>query len=435
MVESRGSVTDRKIAVIGLGSVGLPLALLFVSKGFQVSGIDLDHAKIEKLREGISYLTDIEDKEIRTALSTQRFIIADQYKEIAKVDIIIICVPTPLTAMNTPDLSFIKLAGNSLSSIIRKGQMVVLESSTYPGTTKEVLQPLLEQSRLRIGIDIFLGYSPERIDPGNKDFPIDKIPKVLAGVTAECTRRISQVYNQVFERMVIVSSPETAEFTKLLENSYRFINISFINQLAVVCDTLNVDVWEVIEAAKTKPYGYTPFYPGPGIGGQCIPVDPLYLQWKASQYGVPTPFIELSDKVNRGMSQYLVTQLKKHLSAEQQLDQAKLLVYGVSYKRDINDTRESSGLEMIRLLKKEGMDVSYHDPYIPSVQIGHENMHSVEITDEALEEAACVVILADHSCMPLDRILRHASLIFDTRNVTKGQMGKGKIIRLGGGNR
>lgn len=421
------------IAVIGLGYVGLPLALSMVNKGFHVVGIDLDHRKIELLQKGCSYIPDIKDFVIQSAVASHRFTTTGEYDAIECADTIIICVPTPLTVYHTPDLSYLTKAGKAISYRIKTGQLVILESSTYPGTTKEVLQPILEESMLKVGNDIFLGFSPERIDPGNKHYTIDTIPKVISGITQECVRRVHDLYSQIFDNVVAVSSTETAELTKLLENSYRFINISFINEFAMLCDAMNINVWEVIEAASSKPYGYSAFYPGPGVGGHCIPVDPLYLQWKAKQFGFDSRFIELSNEVNHRIPTYIVQQIKSLLAPFKTLRDSNILIYGVAYKRNISDVRESSALQLMELLLFEGVHLSYHDPFVPSVWIGGHQMNSVEMTDEILQNNDCVVIATDHSCIPLLQIIEHSSLVFDTRNATQGMKGKAKVYRLGGG--
>jgi UDP-N-acetyl-D-glucosamine dehydrogenase len=425
----------QRVGVIGLGYVGLPLALLLVEKGFQVLGIDLDSMKINKLAQGASYLTDISNQQIQSAILTKRFQASNDYSLIRSVDTVIICVPTPLSAAHIPDLTYLQQVGIGLTKQIRKGQLFILESSSYPGTTTEFLQPLLELSGYKVGKDIFLAYSPERIDPGNKSFTIGQIPKVLSGVTKECTNKAKELYSQVFNQVVTVSSPETAEFTKLVENCQRFINISFMNELAILCEKMNINIWEVIEAASTKPYGFTAYFPGPGIGGHCIPVDPLYLLWKAKQYGQSSQFVELSDKVNLSMPRHIVKRVKDLLSPRKTLIGAKILIYGVTYKRDVNDLRESSSIEILKLLLEEGVVVTYHDPYVPQLEVDKQVLQSIDLTAEHLQQADCVVILVDHSQIPIQSILDYATLVFDTRNTTKGFQSNAKVVRLGEGNR
>jgi UDP-N-acetyl-D-glucosamine dehydrogenase len=430
-----------KVGIIGLGFVGLPLALAFIRKGFEMIGIDLDESKITKLNQGQSYIRDVADAEIALARDTRRFRVSSRYEDLVDADSIIICVPTPLTPYHTPDLSFLIDTCNRLSPLLRRGQLIVLESSTFPGTTKEVVQPILERSKLAVGNDIYIAYSPERIDPGN-NLSIEKIPKLASGVTRACLDKVHDLYSQVFDSVVKVSTTEAAETAKMLENTFRLVNSSFINEFAQICDTMNIDVWEVIAAAGTKPYGFTAFYPGPGAGGHCIPVDPLYMQWKARQFGIQSQFIELSNKINTGMTDYIVNRLKQLLPTEKKLSESRILIYGVTYKRDIPDIRESTALELIRLLKNEGADVSYHDPLISKVMVDGVGMSGIALTGEAIRSTDCVIIHTNHSVIPLKLILEHAPLVFDARNVTGdlsdlGEQGvsatASKIVRLGGG--
>lgn len=435
LIEKETKMDQKKsrIAVIGLGYVGLPLALLFCNKGFNVVGIDLDRSKIAKLHQGLSYLPDLDEADIRAANSSQRFSATAEYDAIVNAEVIVICVPTPLNEKGNPDLSYLMQAGDQISSRIKSGQLVILESSTYPGTTREVLQQSLEQSGLKVGEDIFLAYSPERIDPGNTQYSIENIVKVVSGITVECTGRVYDLYKQIFNQVAVVSSTEAAELTKILENSYRFINISFINEFAMLCDSMNLNVWEIIEAASTKPFGFTAFYPGPGIGGHCIPIDPLYLQWKIKQFDLESKFISIANKVNQEMPQYIVKQIKLHLALSKLSKHANVLLYGIAYKRDVNDARESGALEIIKLLQNEEIAVSYHDSFVPSVLINNQPMFSVELTDEVLQKSDCVVIITDHSDTPLQQIMDHASIVFDTRNATKGMKGRAQVFLLGGG--
>ena len=426
------TLASGRIGVIGLGYVGLPLALLLVKIGFHVVGIDLDNQKITKLVKGTSYLPDILDHEIQAAFSTERFVAIDDYNMIRSLTTIIICVPTPLTQYRTPDLSHLQRVGKALIPRLQKGQLIILESSTYPGTTTEVLKPMLEKSGLKVGADLFLAYSPERIDPGNTSIEMVDIPKVLSGVTKKCSEKANQFYSQIFNKVVLVSSPEAAELTKLLENTHRFINISFINELAIICEKMNIDIWEVIDAASTKPYGFTPFYPGPGIGGHCIPVDPLYLQWKAQQYETKSYLIEYANKINLEMPNFIVEKLKNSLDPKVKLKDAKILIYGVTYKRNVNDVRESSALEIIKLLEKEGVQISYHDPYVPVLKIGGQTLHHTELSNEVLQQSHCVLLITDHSGIPIQQIIDNTPLVLDTRNITRGMQGKARIIRLGG---
>ncbi|OMF31788.1 UDP-N-acetyl-D-glucosamine dehydrogenase [Paenibacillus sp. FSL H8-0548] len=423
---------QRTVAIVGLGYVGLPLALLFAERGFHVLGIDSDKQKIDKLSIGKSYILEVQDDEIQAAIASKRFVPSDQYSELGSAEAVMICVPTPLTAYGTPDLSFLTQAAREIGCRLRKGQLVVLESSTYPGTTREVLLPLLSAFDWKIGEDVNLAYSPERVDPGNTDYRVAQIPKVVSGITPSCLSRIVELYSGVFNQVHSVSSTDAAEMTKLLENSYRLVNISFINELAMICDVLELNLWEIIEAANTKPFGFKAFYPGPGVGGHCIPVDPSYLAWKIKQYGIKSDFIQISNTVNRIMPMYITQQLKLHL-APKLLSSARILVYGAAYKRDIADHRESASIELIHMLQLEAECVMYHDPYVPSIQVGGEKLMSVELDEAVLSGLDCVVIATDHSSLPLQMLLEHASFIYDTRNVTGGAEGKAKVVRFGGG--
>lgn len=422
----------QSIAVVGLGYVGLPLALAFINKDFHVTGIDLDQKKLQSLRQGVSYLPDISDESITEAMTHKRFIVTDDYACICEVDAVVICVPTPLNEEHKPDLRYLEQVGRSLGKQIKKGQLIVLESSTYPGTSREVLKPLLEEEGYKVGEDIFLAYSPERIDPGNQQYKLEAIPKVISGITEQCAQRIYDLYNRVFQEVVRVSSTEVAELSKLLENSYRFVNISFINEFAMICDRMNINVWEVIEAARTKPYGFSAFYPGPGIGGHCIPVDPLYLQWKSKQYGVSSRFIETSQTINLSMPQYILERIKEGLSVST-LKNIHILVVGITYKRNLSDTRESSALEIMKLMVREGAKLSYHDPYVPEISVNGYRMNSLELTEQSLKNNDGVVIITDHTKLPLQLIVDHAAFVYDTRNISKGLSGNARVIRLGAG--
>lgn len=422
------------VAVIGQGYVGLPLALLFAKKSHTVFGIDVDSNKIEALRNGSSYLPYVKDEEIKSVLATEKYIPTNCFDAIEAAHAIIICVPTPLNRLHSPDLTILEQAIAQVGKNLQKGQLVILESSAYPGATKEILQPVLERvSGLSAGIHFHIGYSPERIDPGNGDYHIEQIPKIISGLTNRCTEMAHSLYSSVFDKVVTVSSLDVAELTKLLENCYRLINISFMNEIAIICDKMNIDVWEVIEAAKTKPFGFSAFYPGPGIGGHCIPVDPLYLQWRASKFGLESKFIQLSVEVNRSIPHYIVNRLHDLLSERSKSQQARILLYGIAYKKDINDFRESPALELIRLLRGIRYVVSYHDPYIPEIAIDGNIYTSVEITNERLLHTDCVIIFTNHSVIPLEQIITYAPLVFDTRNVTFGLKGMEHVYRLGTG--
>ncbi|MBS4199227.1 nucleotide sugar dehydrogenase [Bacillus sp. FJAT-49732] len=423
----------KKIAVIGLGFVGLPLSIMLAEKEFQVIGIDMDESKVSKLQLSISYVGDIDNNRLSRVIDSGKFEATTNFDAIKDVDTIIICVPTPLTKEKTPDLRFIINGGEEIQQRLKKGQLVVLESSTFPGTTKEVFLPILEQSGLRVGEDFYLANSPERVDPGNNQYDLDEIPKIVGGETNRCKEEAVSLYSEIYKVVVPVSTTEAAELTKLLENTFRFINISFINEMAILCDQLKVDIWEVIGAAGTKPYGYMPFYPGPGIGGHCIPVDPIYLQWKLEQLGTKSKFIAISEIVNQKMIDYIVRHTEEVLQPNKKLSSAKILIYGVTYKKDVADTRDAPTLEIIEKFNQKGASVLYHDPYIPSLNIGNKLYKNTDITEQILREVDCVIILTDHTAIPLKKILNHASLIFDTRNVTKGHKGNAVVIRLGDG--
>lgn len=423
---------ENKIGIVGLGYVGLPLALTFLEKGFEITGVDVDNSKVQLLTNGKSYLNDLSNEEIAQANSTNRFEATTAFSALKDAEAIIICVPTPLTATHEPDLSYLEAAGREISKHLSKGQLVVLESSTYPGTTKEVLLPALEHSGMKAGKDFYIGYSPERIDPGNKSYSIDNIPKIISGYTTECLNIIEKIYSQVFSKLVRVSSMEIAELTKLVENCHRLINISFINELAILCDSLKINIWEVIDAASTKPYGFTAFYPGPGIGGHCIPVDPLYLQWKVKQMGIDSQFIQLAMAVNEDMPTYVVRKMKETME-DKPLKGSNVLIYGVTYKPDVNDIRESTALTIMELLDEEGAKVNYHDPYVPELTINQKQFTSVELTKDLLANVDSLVILTNHRRLPIKELINQVPYIFDTRNVTKGLKGKAKIVQLGGG--
>lgn len=407
-----------RIAVIGLGYVGLPLAMLFVNKGFYVYGIDKDLDKIDKLRQGKSYLSDLADNQVQTLIDSGRFFGTDDYQTIEKVKAVILCVPTPLRDHRHPDLSYLQSAVQHLVPYMRRGQLFVLESTTFPGTTEEVLLPLLNQNKKwKVGEDFYVGYSPERIDPGNKAFALDEIPKVISGVTDMCRQKVMDLYGKAFRTLVPVSSPKVAEMTKILENCQRFVNISFINEMAILCHKMKINIWDVIEAAKTKPYGFIPYYPGPGVGGHCIPVDPLYLLWKAKQYHTDLQFITLAKQVNDGMPAYIIERLNQLL--DMPLSHARLLAVGLTYKKDVNDLRESMPLMIFEQLAKLTPYLDYHDPYQDQVHVDGKVYRSKPI-DESLKQYDCVLILTDHSAIDYQRLVKHAPLIFDTRGVIKG---------------
>jgi UDP-N-acetyl-D-glucosamine dehydrogenase len=416
------------VSIVGLGYVGLPLALAFAEKGIRVIGIDKNPDKVKMLEGGRSYIEDITNKEIRDALGY--FYPTTDVSLISDTENVIICVPTPLSKTREPDISYIISAANDVAGHLRRGMLVVLESTTYPGTTEEVLKSIFEETGLRVGEDFCLAFSPERIDPGNKSFNVKNTPKVVGGVTRRCTERAVELYSRIVDRVVPVSSPATAEAVKLLENTFRAVNIALVNEVAQLCHRMGIDVWEVINAAATKPFGFMPFYPGPGIGGHCIPVDPLYLSWKAKLFNFRTRFIELADEINSKMPEYVVYRLFETLNeVGKSIKGARILILGVAYKKDIGDIRESPVLEIIKLILEKGGEVIYNDPYVPEFDFLGKRWSSLEITDEVLEASDCVLIHTNHSVYKWDYIAKKARLVLDTRNAVNGA-GLGNVYKL-----
>jgi UDP-N-acetyl-D-glucosamine dehydrogenase len=431
-IESRSA----RIGVIGMGYVGLPLALLFSEQRFSVTGFDIDPAKVAKLNDGASYIFRIPATEIQSARE-RGFRATSNYADITEMDVVAICVPTPLSEFHEPDLSYIQQTAKAIAPHLREGQLIILESTTYPGTTEEVLIPILETnpSGLKVARDpeskgFYVAFSPEREDPGNDTVARRDIPKVVGGVGPVALGLASAVYSTIFNRIVSVSSPAAAEMTKLLENIYRCVNIALVNELKQLCQRMGIDIFEVIDAAKTKPFGFQPFYPGPGLGGHCIPIDPFYLSWKARQFDFRTRFIELAGEVNAAMPYYVIEQTAAALNEHgKPLKNSRILVLGMSYKRDVDDLRESPSLTIIELLRQRGSIVSYNDPYFPYVGQGrHYNldMHCTPLDDLALYD--CVLIVTDHSDYDYPRIVGEAQLVVDTRNATKG-IKSDKIVR------
>ena len=412
-----------KIGIVGLGYVGLPLACLFAERGFPVTGFDIDPKKIELLNAGRSYIKHIAASRIRPLVRAGRLEASANLANLKQMDAIVICVPTPLTKFREPDLRFIVATAESVARTLRKGQIVVLESSTYPGTTTEVLKPILERGGLKSGRDFHLAYSPEREDPGNETYGTAAIPKVIGGDGATALKLAKALYDGAVVKTVPVSSPETAEAIKLTENIFRAVNIAMVNELKVIFDAMGIDVWEVIEAAKTKPFGFMPFYPGPGLGGHCIPIDPFYLTWKAREFGINTRFIELAGEINTLMPRYVVGRLSEALSAHagRALRKAKVLMIGLAYKKNVDDMRESPSLTLIGMLEEAGAKVDYHDPFIPRIKPSREHGHltdrrSVPLTPAHIAAADAVLIVTDHDTVDYKLIARHARLVIDTRN-------------------
>ncbi len=421
-----------KVAVIGLGYVGLPLAVEFAKKGFSSLGVDLDKRKVSSINSGKSYILDIPGEEIAPLAKAGRLKATNDYSKLKEVDAIIICVPTPLRKTRDPDMSFIVSAAEAIAKNLRKGQVIVLESTTYPGTTEEVILPMLEATGLKVGRDFSLGFSPERIDPGNPRYMTHNIPKVVSGMTGFCRENIALLYSQIVDRVIPVSSLKVAEMVKLLENTFRSVNIGLVNELALMCDSLKVDVWEIIEAAKTKPFGFMPFYPGPGLGGHCIPIDPIYLAWKARIQGFEPRFIDLASKINADMPEHVADRVARILNNKfgKAVKGSKVLMVGLSYKKDVTDTRESPAYEVIEKLKDRGASVSYYDPFVPSSVFGGHNMRSVTLSAAELKKYDCAVIVTDHSNVDYGFIVDNSRFVLDTRNALKDIKRRNKIERL-----
>jgi UDP-N-acetyl-D-glucosamine dehydrogenase len=424
-----------RVGIIGLGYVGLPLAQAFSARGFPVLGFDVDPAKVEKLRRGESYIGHISADAVRR-MRQNRFDATAAFDRLAEADAVIICVPTPLTDAREPDLTYVVNSARSVAASLRPGQLVVLESTTYPRTTRDVVLPILEEGGLRAGEDFFLAFSPEREDPGNASFSTPTIPKVVGGLEPKSLELASALYRQVVVNVVAVSTPEVAEACKILENTYRAVNIALVNELKVLYDRMGIDVWEVIDAAKTKPFGFQAFYPGPGLGGHCIPIDPFYLTWVARKYGMATRFIELAGEINTGMPAYVVGRVADALNDRgKPVNGSRVLILGMAYKKDVDDPRESPGFELMDLLLKKGAVVGYNDPHIPSLpRMRHwphlGAMTSTPLTAESLAAQDCVLIATDHSAYDYDWIVAHSRLVVDTRNATKGvRQGRERVVK------
>jgi UDP-N-acetyl-D-glucosamine dehydrogenase len=432
---------DARVGVIGLGYVGLPLAVEFAHKGFSATGFEVDAAKAAAINRGESYIGDVSSSAVAELVAAKRLRATVDFDDLAGCDCIIICVPTPLRKTKEPDISYIMAASTEIQKRLRRGQLVILESTTYPGTTDEVLLPMLEEHGLHLDEDFLLAFSPERVDPGNPQFQTHNIPKVVGGCTQDSTDAAATLYAQIVNDVHAVSSARVAEAAKLLENTFRAVNIGMANEMARLCYALDIDTWEVIRAAATKPFGFMPFYPGPGIGGHCIPLDPHYLSWKARQHGFDSRFIGLAEEVNSRMPEHVVQLVSDGLNDDRKaMNGARVLVLGVAYKKDINDMRESPALSIIDLLRKKGSEVRYHDPYVSEVRFddahtvgGGDPLTSVELTDEELRASDCVVIVTDHSGVDYRRVCQLSTLIVDTRNALSGDLRRtscARIIRL-----
>lgn len=420
------------VAVIGLGYVGIPLAVEFAHAGFRVTGIDVDASKVETVNRGESYILDISSKTMSALVAAGRLTATTDFSALADADAVCICVPTPLRKSQDPDISYIVSALDEVARHIHPGMLVVLESTTYPGTTEELLLPKLSESGLQVGKDFFLAFSPERVDPANKKFNTRNTPKVVGGVTPRCTERAVRLYSHAVDHVVAVSSAKAAEMVKLLENTFRAVNIALANELAIICDRLDVDVWEVINAASTKPFGFMPFFPGPGLGGHCIPIDPLYLSWKLKAHNYTARFIELATAINSSMPGYVVTQITEALNLDRKsVNGSRILVLGVAYKKDVSDIRESPAFDVMAMLRRKGAEVAYADPYVPTLNLGDVVLTSCDL-EKGVTDFDCVVIITDHSAFDYAKILAQARLVYDARNATAGWHAPDscKIVRL-----
>lgn len=432
---------NAQIGVIGLGYVGLPLIIEFALKDFPTVGFEVDAKKVDALNTGVSHIVDVSSENVKKALDNKKFKATTDFSELKNCDVIIICVPTPLRKTKDPDMSYILAAGEEIKKYARRGQLVILESTTYPGTTDEVLQPMIEEAGLKLDEDFLLAFSPERVDPGNPQFQTHNITKVVGGVGQDSTEVSAELYANIVEKVHAVSSARVAEACKLWENTFRAINIGMANEMAKVCNALNIDTWEVVRAADTKPFGFMAFYPGPGIGGHCIPLDPHYLSWKARQHGFDSQFITLAEQINSSMPKYVCGLVRDALNDnERSVKGAKILILGVAYKKDIDDMRESPALSVIDLLRSRGAQVVYHDAFVPEVTFDHaytigdgEPLFNQDLTDELITSADCVVICTEHSGVDYKRVCELSKVIVDTRNALKEDLrenSKAKIVRL-----
>ena len=403
-----------KIGIIGMGYVGIPLGLEFAGTGFSVTGFDNDSARVKDINAGKQVIKHIPAKSMKEFVKKNNGSSTNKFSETGNMDCLIICVPTPLDVHEQPDMSYIESASKEIGKNLKKGQLIVLESTTYPGTTREIVKPILEKSKLKAGKDFFLAYSPEREDPGNKEFSVSAIPKVMGGLTDDCLQLTSDLYKNIVSETVKVSSLETAEATKLMENIFRAVNIAMVNELKLVLSRMGVNIWEVIDAAKTKPFGFMPFYPGPGMGGHCIPIDPFYLSWKAKEYNTETKFIELAGEINRKMTEHIAHRIGRALNDDKKsIRGSKILIVGVAYKKDIDDVRESPALRIIDLLKYKGAKINYHDPYVENI----DSLKSLDLTKNTIEEQDAILITTDHTSIDYTSLGKYAKLIVDSRNI------------------
>src|SRR5438094_6641047 len=429
-LENRIKAKAARFGVIGLGYVGLPLALTLSEAGFDVTGIDIDTNRVDAIAAGRSYITDVTDEELQKATREKRLRAPTHLPELRNLDAVSIFVPTPLRKTKDPDMSYVVAAADASARELRPAQLVILESTTYPGTTEELVLPALEARGLKVGEEFFLAYSPERVDPGNPNFNTKDIPKVIGGVTPRCAELAALLYGSAMESIVRVSSTRVAEMVKLLENTFRSVNIALVNEIALMCAHMNIDVWEVIKGASSKPFGFMPFYPGPGLGGHCIPIDPLYLEWKSKIDGFESRFIGLADKVNSGMPRHVVTRTMELLNEHgKAMRGSRVHILGVTYKKDISDSRESPAMEVIKILMALGATVTYSDPFVPSLSIEGRVMEAIQPSREVLASSDIAIIITNHTSFDYTEIVRNAPLVFDTRNATEGMKAK-NLVRL-----
>ena len=430
LLEQRLENRTARLAVIGLGYVGLPLAVELAQAGFQVHGIDIDEKRVRQLNQGRSYIQDVPTADVAALVRQKRLSATTDFSVLKKCDTVNICVPTPLSKQRDPDVSFIVSAATEVARHLHRGQLVILESTTYPGTTDELVLPMLAESGLQVGRDFFLAFSPERVDPGNDKFTTRNIPKVVGGVTEACTKAAVQLYRQRLENVVPVSSTQVAEMVKLLENTFRSVNIGLVNEMALMCSRLKIDVWEVIRAAATKPFGFMPFYPGPGLGGHCIPIDPFYLSWKARASGFEARFIELAGHVNGHMPDHVVDLVLEALNRQgQSVRGSRVLILGVAYKADIDDVRESPSLDIMEKLRERGAKIEYSDPHVASIEFAGGTLKSVPLTATRVKAFDCVVVATAHKAFDYTQLLQWSKAIVDTRNALAGKRSP-KIVRL-----
>jgi UDP-N-acetyl-D-glucosamine dehydrogenase len=427
------SNTTAKVAIIGMGYVGVPLATCIAKLGFPVTGIDLNTQRVQQINQGKSYIADIADDELAPLVQNGKIQAVDHFDVISDMDVVIICVPTPLTKNREPDISYIQSASKEIAKRLRSGQLITLESTTYPGTTEEVLLPLLKNSGLEVGQDFFIAHSPERVDPGNARYTTHNTNKVIGGYTEACREVAAAFYRKSILEIISVSSPGCAEMVKVFENTFRAVNIALVNELALLCDKMGLNVWEVVQAASTKPFGMLTFWPGPGVGGHCIPIDPFYLTWKAHEYNFHTRFIELAGEINSNMPQFVREKIIRALGKQgKPLYGSKVMLLGVAYKRDLGDWRQSPGLDLLHVLQNDDVELSYHDPHVPQLEDKNGQVYqSVALTEEALKSVDCVVLITDHSAFDYHFITEHAPMIVDTRNACQHVLDqREKIILL-----